>query len=58
LLLSPDRQDWIAQDDIVPLVLDALSLMELSEDKEDPEVGSVGQAPVALSMLLAVLIQA
>jgi hypothetical protein len=42
----------------VPLVLDALSLMELSEDKEDPEVGSVGQAPVALSMLLAVLIQA
>jgi hypothetical protein len=42
----------------VPLVLDPISLMELSEDREDQQVGSVGQAPVALSMLLAVLIQA
>jgi hypothetical protein len=30
-LLPPDMQDWLPQDDIVPLVLDAVSLMDLSE---------------------------
>jgi hypothetical protein len=40
-LLPPDRQDWLWQDNILPLVLDAMSLMELSEDKEDQRVGGV-----------------
>jgi hypothetical protein len=35
-----------------------MSLMELSEDKEDQRVGGVGQAPFAPSMLLALLIYA
>jgi hypothetical protein len=33
-LLPPDMQDWLPQDDIVPLVLDAVSLMDLSEGEE------------------------
>jgi hypothetical protein len=28
-------QDWLPQDDIVPVLLDAVSLMELLEDEED-----------------------
>jgi uncharacterized protein YfaA (DUF2138 family) len=34
-LLPPDMQDWLPQDDIVPVLLDAVSLMELLEDEED-----------------------
>jgi hypothetical protein len=34
-LLPPDMQDWLLQDDIVPVLLDAVSLMELLEDEED-----------------------
>jgi hypothetical protein len=30
-LLPPDMQDWLPQDDIVHLVLDAVSLMDLQE---------------------------
>jgi hypothetical protein len=57
-LLPPEMQDWLWQDDILPLVLDAMSLMELSEDKEDQRVGGVGQGPFAPSILLALLIYA
>jgi hypothetical protein len=28
-------QDWLPEDDIVHLVLDAVSLMDLSQDEED-----------------------
>jgi hypothetical protein len=42
----------------VLLVLDAVSLMELSECEEDHRVGGVRQAPFARSILLAVLIYA
>jgi hypothetical protein len=42
----------------VPLVLDAVSLMELSEDEGDHRVGGVGQALFAPSVLLALLIYA
>jgi transposase len=57
-LLPPDMRDWVPQDDIVHLVLDAVSLMDLSEYEEDHWVGGVGQAPFAPSMLLALLIHA
>jgi transposase len=57
-LLPPDMQDWLPEDDIVHLVLDAVSLMDLSEYEEDHRVGGVGQAPFAPSMLLALLIYA
>jgi hypothetical protein len=42
----------------VPLVLDAVSLMELSEDEGDHRVGGVRQAPFAPSILLALVIYA
>jgi hypothetical protein len=35
VLLPPDMQDRPPQDDIVPVLLDAVSLMELLEDEED-----------------------
>jgi hypothetical protein len=49
-LLPADRLDRLPQDDIVPLVPDAVSLMDLSEYEEDHRVGGVGQAPFAPSM--------
>jgi transposase len=57
-LLPPDRQDWLPHHDFVPLVPDAVSLMDRSADEEDHRVGSVGEAPCAPSMLVAVLIHA
>jgi hypothetical protein len=50
VLLPPDMQDRPPQDDIVPVLLDAESLMELLEDEEDHRVSGAGQAPVAPSM--------
>jgi hypothetical protein len=41
-LLPPDMQDWVPQDDIVHLVLDAVSLMDLSKYEEEHHVGTVG----------------
>ncbi len=57
-LLPPDMQDWLPQDDIVHLVLDAVSLMDLSKYEEEHRVGGAGQAPFAPSMLLSLLIYA
>jgi hypothetical protein len=58
VLLPPDVRDWLPHDDILPLVLDAVSLMDLSENEEDHRVSGAGQAPFAPSMLLALLIPA
>ena len=41
-LLPPDMQDWLPQDDIVHLVLDAVSLMDLSAFEDEHKVGGVG----------------
>jgi len=57
-LLPPDMQDWLPEDDIVHLVLDAVSLMDLSGFEAEHRVGGVGQAPFVPSMLLALLIYA
>ena len=57
-LLPPEMQNWLPQDDIVHLVLDAVSLMALSAFEKDHRVGGVGQAPFAPSMLLSLLIYA
>lgn len=43
-LLPPDMLDWLPQDDIVHLVLDAVSLMDLSKYEGAHRVGGVGQA--------------
>ena len=57
-LLPPDMQDWVPQDDIVHLVLDTVSLMDLSAFEDEHRVCGVGQAPFAPSMLLTLLIYA
>ena len=57
-LLPPDMRDWVPQDDIVHLVLDAVSLMDLSKYEEGDRAGGLGQAPFAPSMLLALPIYA
>jgi hypothetical protein len=66
-LLPPDMQDWLPEDEpkatpagryIVHLVLDAVSLMDLSGFEAEHRVGGVGQAPFVPSMLLALPIDA
>jgi transposase len=55
-LLPPDMRDWLPEDDIVHLILDAVSLMDLSAFAAAHKLGGAGQAPLAPSMLLSVLI--
>src|SRR3954451_9188146 len=55
-LLPPDMRDWLPEDDIVHLILDAVALMELSAFEAAHKLGGAGPAPFAPSMLLSVLI--
>ncbi len=57
-LLPPDMRDWLPGDDIVHLILDAVSLMDVSAFEAVHKLGGAGQAPFAPSMLLSVLIYA
>lgn len=57
-LLPVDMQDWLPEDDIVHLIVDAVSLMDVSEFEAGHRLGGAGQAPFAPQMLLAVLIYA
>src|SRR5919112_6863 len=57
-LLPPDMRDWLPEDDIVHLILDAVALMDLAAFETTHKLGGAGQAPVAPSMLLSVLIYA
>jgi transposase len=57
-LLPPDMRDWLPRDDMVHLIVDAVSLMDLSAFEAQHKLGGAGQAPFAPAMLLAVLIYA
>src|SRR3954468_25009978 len=57
-LLPPDMRDWLPEDDIVHLILDAVALMDLAAFEATHKLGGAGQAPFAPSMLLSVLIYA
>lgn len=57
-LLPVDMMDWLPDDDIVHLVVDAVELMDLSGFEAASKVGRAGQPPFAPSMLLALLIYA
>ncbi len=50
--------DWLPEDDIVHLIVDAVAIMDLSEFKADYKLGRAGQAPFAPQVLLALLIDA
>jgi transposase len=57
-LLPVDMMEWLPEDDIVHLMVDAVGLMDLSKFEATCKVGGAGQSPFAPAMLLAVLIYA
>ena len=57
-LLPPDMADWLPADDIVHLIIDAVSLLDLSGFEAQHRVGGAEQAPFAPSLLLTVLVYA
>src|SRR3954469_9731327 len=57
-LLPPDMRDWLPEDDIVHLILDAVALMELSAFEAAHKLGGAGLAPSPLLLLLSVVIYA
>jgi transposase len=57
-LLPVDMMDWLPEDDIVHLIVDAVGLMDLRGFEATCTVGHAGQAPFAPAMLLALLIYA
>jgi transposase len=58
LLLPMDMMEWLPEDDIVHLMVDAVGLMDLSEFEATCRVGGAGQPPFAPAMLLTVLVYA
>lgn len=57
-LLPVDMMDWLPEDDIVHLIVDAVGLMDLSDFEKTCKVGHAGQPPFAPAVLLALLIHA
>src|SRR5918997_6655907 len=57
-LLPVDMMEWLPEDDIVHLVVDAVGLMDLSKFEAACKVGGAGQPPFGPAMLLALLIYA
>src|SRR4051812_31000588 len=57
-LRPPDMADWLPESDIVHLIVDAVSLMDLSGFEAQHKLGGAGQAPFAPRMLLTVLVHA
>ncbi len=57
-LLPVDMMDWLPEDDIVHLIVDAVGLMDLRAFEQTCKVGGAGQPPFAPATLLALLIYA
>lgn len=57
-LLPVDMGDWLPEDDIVHLIMDAVGLMDLRAFEATCKVGKAGQAPFAPAVLLVLLIYA
>ena len=57
-LLPVDMMDWLPEDDIVHLVVEAVGLMDLNGFEATCKVGHAGQPPFAAAMMLALLIYA
>ena len=55
-LLPVNMMDWLPEDDIVHLIVDAVGVMDLSEFEATCKVGHAGQPPFAPAMMLALLI--
>lgn len=57
-LLPVDMMDWLSEGDIVHLIVDAVSMMDLSSFHEEYRVGKAGKAPFEPRVLLSLLIYA
>jgi transposase len=57
-LLPVDMMEWLPEDDIIHLIVDAVGLMDLSKFEATCKLGGAGQPPFAPAMLLTVLIYA
>ncbi|MBF0560629.1 MAG: transposase [Alphaproteobacteria bacterium] len=57
-LLPVDMMDWLPEGDIVHLIVDAVSLMDLSAFRKEYKVGKAGNAPFEPRLLLSLLIYA
>ena len=58
LLLPADMMEWLPEDDIIHLIVEAVALMGLSKFEASYKLGRAGQAPFAPQALLALLIYA
>ena len=57
-LLPIDMMDWLPEDDIVHLIVDAVGVMDLRRFEEHYATSGAGQAAFSPAMMLAVLIYA
>ena len=57
-LLPIDMMDWVAKDDVVHLIVDAVEMMDLRRFEESYATSGPGQAPFSPAMMLALLIYA
>lgn len=57
-LLPIDMMDWVPQDDMVHLIVDAVEMMDLRRFEESYATSGPGQAPFSPAMMLALLIYA
>ena len=57
-LLPADMMDWLPEGDIVRLIVDAVSLMNLTAFRKEYKVGKAGNAPFEPRVLLSLLIYA
>ena len=58
LLLPADMMEWLPEDDIVHLIVEAVAMMDLSKFEASYKLGRAGQSPFAPQVLLALLIYA
>lgn len=57
-LLPADMMEWLPENDIVHMIVEAVELMDLSMFEARSKLGRAGQAPFAPQVLLALLIYA
>jgi transposase len=57
-LLPADMMEWLPENDIVHLIVEAVELMDLSKFEVSSKLGRAGQPPFAPQVLLALLIYA
>ena len=57
-LLPADMMEWLPENDIVHLIVEAVGMMDLAKFEAGYKLGHAGKAPFAPQVLLALLIYA